>query len=391
MREAAWLASITTLGLGAGGLLCGVLADRFGRRSVIRWTLLVVIVGSLGAACAPSLLQLLIWRLVTSLGLGGETVLAYAMLGEFLPPALRGRWLARLGFLSNAGMPLALLLGYFVLPLPQGWRWMFAIPGVAAIPILYARRHLIESPRWLATQNRVAEAAAVLARIEQSIPQALPLPTFPAPTDAQRADASARPIWTLLGAEYRARLLVGASICIATMSAIFGFVTWLPTFFVTEGRNLASSSLFAAIISVGCPMGVLLGMLITDRAERKWSIVVCSVIVTLTGAWYANAHSVASILVFGFLVVAAVYAAGTVGMTGYIPELFPTAVRMRGVGLSYTAGRSVAVMMPFAVVPVFSVWGQAGVVAMVGAIVLVQALLVAMLGPLTLGRSLEKI
>ena len=404
LQQVALLVSVTTLGLGAGGFLCGILADQLGRRPVMRWTLLVVIIGSLGAACAPSIPSLLCWRLVTALGLGGETILGYAMLGEFLPPGLRGRWLARLGLLSNLGMPLALLLGFLILPLPHGWRWMLAIPGIAAIPVLKARRNLSESPRWLVDRQRFAEAYAVLEEIERSAEGVARPPADAQPTDggagesprAERAsleEPAARPlsISLLLRGPYRQRLFVGASICIATMSAVFGFVSWLPTFFAAEGRDIASSALFAGLISVGCPAGVLLGMLITDRFERKWSIVAGSLLAILTGACYASVHTTPLILLCGFLVVAAVYAAGTVGMIGYIPELFPTALRMSGVGLSYTVGRTVSIMMPFAIVPVFSASGQGGVISMVSVIILAQTLVVALLGPLTRGRSLEAI
>jgi putative MFS transporter len=389
LQQVAALAAATTIGLGLGGFISGVLADRLGRRPTLRWTLLVVIVGSVGAALAPSVPALLAWRFVTALGLGGETVLGYAMLGEFLPPAFRGRWLARLALLSNLGMPLALFLGYFVLPLPEGWRWMLAIPGVAAIPVLYLRRSLSESPRWLVTQARHDEADTLVSEIENSGPQPLP-PVALAPALHDPASPEER-ISTLFAPDNRMRLAVGASICIAIMSAVFGFVSWLPTFFVAEGKDIASSALFAGFMSVGCPVGVLLGMQITDRIERKWGVVAGSLIAAFLGACYAFSETSTLILLTGFLVVTAVYVTGTLGLIGYVPELFPTALRMRGVGFSATAGRVVAVGLPFAIAPIFSTWGQAGVVGLISLILFAQALIVAAFGVRTRGRPLEAI
>ncbi len=389
LRQVALLAAATTVGLGLGGFSCGVLADRLGRRPTMRWTLLVVIIGSMGAALAPTIPALLAWRFVTALGLGGETVLAYAMLGEFLPPAVRGRWLARLALLSNLGMPLALFLGYFVLPLPAGWRWMLVIPGIAAIPVLYMRRNLSESPRWLVTQGRHGEADAVVLEIERGGAQPLP-PVTSQPASPDRAPCEER-IPTLFARGNRMRLAVGAAVCVAVMSAVFGFVSWLPTFFAAEGKDIASSALFSGFMSIGCPVGVLLGMQITDRIERKWGVVAGSLIAALLGACYASAATPPLILMTGFLVVTAVYAVGTLGLIGYVPELFPTALRMRGVGFSSSIGRVVAVGLPFAIVPIFSATGQAGVVGLISLILVVQALIVAIFGVRTRGRPLEAI
>jgi len=389
LREVAALAISTTAGLGVGGFACGVLADRLGRRPTMQWTLLIVIIGSMGAALASSIPHLLAWRSLTALGLGGETVLGYAMLGEFLPPAVRGRWLARLAFLSNVGMPLALFLGYFILPLAEGWRWMLAIPGFAAIPVLYLRRNLIESPRWLVTRARGDEADALVSKIERGVSQPLPPVTSHSAhySVAPRAERAA----TLFARCNRVRLVVGAAVSVAIMSAVFGFVSWLPTFFAAEGKDIASSALFSGLMSIGCPVGVLLGMQITDRIERKWGVVAGSLIAALLGACYAFASTPLLIVTTGFLVVTAVYVTGTLGLIGYVPELYPTELRMRSVGFTATAGRVVAVGLPFAIVPVFSATGQAGVVGMISAILVGQALIVAVFGVRTRGRPLEAI
>lgn len=394
LTQVAQLTAVTFMGLGVGGFVCGLLGDRLGRRRTLRWTLAVVLLGSIVSAFAQDMPQLILLRFVTALGLGGETVLGYAMLSEFLPPAQRGRWLAFLGLLANAGMPLALFTGYATLPHPEGWRLMLIIPGLAALAVLYLRRRLPESPRWLVAQGRQLEAAAVVDSIECGTPSPRTSAAEDIPSATERA-AMGRAVLPafrdLFAPGTRRRLLVGSSINVAMMSAVFGFVSWLPAFFVSEGRDIASSVLFAAVMSIGSPFGVFLGLLVTERIERKWGIVLFSSIAALLGVAYAFAATPALIVSSGFLVVTAVYLTGTLGMTGYVPELFPTALRMRGVGFCATMGRIVGIGLPFIIVPVFAAAGQAGVVIGVASILLGQALIVALFGVRTNARSLEAV
>lgn len=380
LSQVALLSAMTVVGLALGGLAAGVLADRLGRRRAMQGTLAIVLVGSLGASMASDMTQLIGWRMLTALGLGGESVLGYALMSEFLPPARRGRWLAWLGLWANIGMPLALLTGYFVLPLPDGWRWMLALPALAAVPVLVLRHRLEESPRWLAARGRAAEAEAITAAIEAQSrlcveeTQMPPLASIPPGTGS-------------LGR----RLLVGSAVHVAIISAVFGFVSWLPSFFASEGRDIATSSLFAGIIALGNPSGVLLALLVGDRVERKWGFVFSALAAALLGLGYAMVTGPAAILVMGFLVVTTIFFAGTLGMTAYVPELFPTRFRMRGVGICATAGRVAAFILPFIIVPVFTAAGQAGVIGMIALILAVQALIVALLGVASRGRPLESV
>lgn len=387
--QVAQLAMATTFGLGLGGLVSGFLGDRYGRRRTMQWTILLVIIGSIGAAFSPSFEALLGWRLLTSLGLGGETVLAYAMLGEFMPPAWRGRWLARLGFLANLGMPLGLALGYFVLPNAEGWRVMLAIPGIAAIAVFILRRQLTESPRWLQSRGRHAEAASIVAQIETGAAVA-GASVQDGAVDPSAAKTSV-PRVRLFTSANRGKLAAAIAINIAIMSAIFGFVSWLPAFFVQSGLDIANSTLFAGVMSLGAPIGTLIGMLITDRIERKWGVVVTSLLAIGLGVAYASADGAAGIMISGLAMVITLYVFGTLGLIGYVPELFATGVRMRAIGLCATIGRAFIFVLPLAVVVLFERFGQAGVVALVSTILAIQASVVAIVGVRTRGRALEAV
>lgn len=383
LSDIAWLMSSTFIALAIGGVVAGILADKFGRRRVLQSTLLVSLIGSICCAFAQDMNQLIVWRCFTALGLGGETVLCYAMLSEFLPPDKRGRGLALLGLLANLGMPLALGVGYFILPYPEGWRWMLALPAIAAIPVLWLRRSLPESPRWLVEQGRLEAADAIVSRVERSA-QGIRRP--PRPPESKEMPEPAGP-----GGSQAIRILVGSSINIAMMSAVFGFISWLPTFFASEGFDITDSLMFSGIMALGSPVGVVLALLITDRIERKYGIVFGSFGVVAIGVLYAGAGSEVMVVSLGFLIVTGIYVIGTFGMTTYVPELFATNVRMRSVAICSTAGRAVAVGMPFAIAPIFAQFGQSGVVAVISIILIVNALLVALLGARTKARPLEDV
>jgi MFS transporter, putative metabolite:H+ symporter len=395
LRHIAYLAMSTSVGLGVGGFIFGSLGDRSGRRRTMQWTLLLVVLGSLAAAVSPTFSQLLGWRFLSCVGLGGETVLGYATLSEFLPPQWRGRWSARLGFLANLGVPLGLFIGYFLLPQPSGWRVMLAIPGFAAAVVFFFRLKLVESPRWLASRGRDAQAEAIVRAIEATVSPDSPHPPSPAvledPLNDVPPNTPGGSHGGLLSAAHRGRLAVAIAVNVAIMCAIFGFVSWLPTFFAASGQSITKSVLFAGVMAIGAPVGTLAGMLVTDKVERKWGVIATSLLAVLLGAIYAFAKTPAAIVGIGFLDVTVLYAFGTLGLVGYVPELFPTALRMRAVGLCATAGRLVVIVLPLIVVPIFSAKGQAGVVSLIGLILLIETAIVLRWGVRTKGRSLESI
>lgn len=383
LGDVARLAMATTASLAIGGLVAGLLADRFGRLAMMRASMAVIIIGGLGATFAPSFEHLLGWRIVTALGLGGETVLALGMLTEFMPPSFRGRSMAAVGLIGSFGLPLSLSLGYFVLPQVEGWRWMLAIPTAAGVIILILRFYLFESPRWLAARGRLEEAGAIVALVEASAEHARVSPIETPRPPLRESGQADRSIWR--------KLATASAIHIATMSAVYGFVSWLPTFFASSGYTIASSTLFSALMTLGAPVGTVIALLVTDRVERKWAVVIAALSAAALGVVYALVATPAAILGFGFLVVATIYISATIGLFSYVPELFPTEMRLRAIGFVSMLGRGAAFALPMLVVPIFSAWGQPGVVTLVAGALVLQAAIVALLGVRTQNRSLERL
>lgn len=158
-----YVTSSLLLGAMAGALLCVAVSDRLGRRPVVLVSGLVFLVGSIGAATAPTFDLILVGRLVMGITVGGLSVTVPIYLSEIAPPASRGA----LSGLNQLFISSGILLAYLVdlaFAHSQSWRWMFGLAAVPALALLGGLFFQPESPRWLVKQGREDEARAVLSR-----------------------------------------------------------------------------------------------------------------------------------------------------------------------------------------------------------------------------------
>ena len=377
--------SVTFGGMVLGAWIAGVLGDRFGRRYSYQVNLLVFGLASLAGAAAPSMSWLIAARFVMGLGLVAEIVVGYVALSEFVPPRSRGRWGTALAVITNSALFVSALLGRVVIP-NWGWRWMFVIVGVGAVIVWYLRKSMPESPRWLEAKGHADEAERVLAAIEQEVGRGRALPP-PAPSAVPLLQRSS--LATLFSPGLILRTITGSVLLIALNTAIYGFIAFLPTFMVKQGMNIVTSLDYTMIMSAGGPVGALIGMWLGDRVGRKPCIIGGAVLAIVFGALYPTMTDAAALTLIGFLLVTSVYVLVAIAWGLYVPELFPTEVRMRGAGFCNTAGRMMTILTPQLTVPLFAAFDVVGVIAMVGALLAFQGLLVAFFGIETKGRSLE--
>ena len=373
--------SATFVGMAIGAAGAGWLGDRYGRRFTYQFNLAVFGIASFAAALAPSMAWLIAARFVTGIGLGAEIVVGYATLLEFTPPGHRGRWAALLSMVTNFGLFASTLVSWLVIP-AFGWRPMFVIAGAGALFVLWLRKAMPESPRWLAAQGRIAEADAIVAGAEAELPTRLPPPVF--------AEALPSVAGLSRGAFVR-RVLFGSVMQAVVGISIYGFVAWVPTFLVQHGMPINRSLGQAVLMSLGGPAGAAVGWLLSDRIGRRPAVIGASLLAAAVGTAFAQAPSQEIAVVLGFVMFALLYFLVSVIVAGYVPELFPTAVRMRGTAITSVAGRVTSMLVPFAVVWLFTAGGLAYVLAGVSAALLIQAGLVALYREETNGRSLESI
>jgi len=380
--------SKTFLGMTIGALVTGFLGDRYGRRFTYQVNLLIFGLASFAAAAAQDMVQLNWARLVMGLGLGAEIVVGYSTLTEFVPPHSRGRWLAFMAFLVVCGLPATALIAYFLIPM-WGWRPMFILSGLGALVVWYLRKNLPESPRWLETQGRTREAEALMQAIEKEAAGGGALPA-PAPAKAAVDMGLAR----LFKPPLLERLIVGSWALITVNTLIFGFVTWLPQFFLAQGLTIARSFDYILVLAVASPLGCAVGAFCADYVGRRMSIVGASVATIVLGAIYATftaATPAALVLSVGFLLIIAIYVQVAILFGVYTPELFPTEVRLRGNGICNTLGRAAQIFMPFVVLALATAYKMPGVLALMIALLLVQIVVVLLWGVEPRQRSLEEV
>ncbi len=167
-------ASLYVAGAVLGALVSGWVTDRFGRRLVFYATLCIYLAGVISSALAWNFVSFAAFRMVTGFGIGGEYAAVNSAIDELIPAKYRGRvdlivngsfWLGAAA--GAAASPF--LLDPHILPTNLGWRLGFGIGGVLGLSILFLRRLVPESPRWLVTHCRDEEARRTIAEIESKV------------------------------------------------------------------------------------------------------------------------------------------------------------------------------------------------------------------------------
>ena len=380
--------SMTFLGMFIGAGLAGYVGDRFGRRFSYQTNLAIFGIASLLACFATNIETLIFLRFLMGIGLGAELVVAAGTLLEFIPPKYRGRWIALLGLIINSGFLISTSVGYIVIP-NFGWRWMFAIAGIGALIIWVMRKKMPESPRWLESVGRIQEAEQTLKEIEAET--ILRHGALPPVSEAPMIEVAKTPFLALFSKKMLPRTLVASLICIAIFVSVYGFVAWLPTFFVKQGLTVVQSLGFTTLMAFGAPAGAVMGFLLGDRIGRRFGLILFSLITIGLGLVYPSMTDATSITIVGFSLVTAIYTLVTLGLYGYIPELFPTQYRLRGTGVSSMAGRAVSVGTPYMAVGLFENYGLTGVLSMVIGVLVVLIIALLLLRVETNQQSLEEI
>ena len=185
------------------------------------------------------------------------------------------------------------------------------------------------------------------------------------------------------------RTITGSVILIALNNALYGFLAFLPSFMVRQGMTIAASLNYATLMSLGGPVGALGGMALSDRIGRKPCILIFSLLAIATGLVYPQLTDPWKVTLDGFIMVASLYVLVAVAWSMYVPELFPTAIRMRGAGFCNTLGRLFTILAPQIGAALYEAAGVSGVVGYVVALLTLQVVVVMVLGIETKGRSLE--
>jgi MFS family permease len=341
----AWFAGLM---LGAAGF--GYLADRYGRRRIFLASLVLYGVATLAAAFAPDLTALLLLRLLAGIGVGAEYSAINAAISELVPSRSRGRAAALVLNFWPVGSLFAALLSWLVLSTLSpdlGWRVVFGFGGVIALSSAWFRRHLPESPRWLESVGRGAEAQAIVRGIEAGMTN-LPIPE-PTPVH-RRVRREGVAMMTLLR-RYPGRLALGAVLDFAEASGYYGLFAFLPLV-VLPALHLAPAQLpvFYLAGSIGALFGGVAASMLLDRWGRYATVSLFYLATALGTIALAFATDLGTgVLMLGFALVNLLATGSWIAAYPTFSELFPTSLRASGIGASVAVGRIGAMASPFLV------------------------------------------
>jgi putative MFS transporter len=279
--QAGLLASSSFFGMVVGASLSGMLADRFGRKPVFQWSIVLWGLASYLCSTAQDIETLTLFRILLGVGMGMEFPIAQSMLSELIPAKRRGRYIALMDGFWPLGFVAAGVLSYFLLPV-IGWRDIFLVLAVPAVFVLVIRFFIPESPRWLEQAGRGDEADAVLKRIEDKVRASLGTRDLPEPIRLPRLAtvpgnffSALAQIWSPL---YRQRTVMIWSVWFFALLGFYGLTSWLSALLQQSGFAVTQSVYYTVVISLGGIPGFLMAAWLVERWGRK---PVC--IITLLG------------------------------------------------------------------------------------------------------------
>ena len=393
--EMGLITSIGFVGMAIGASLGGLLADRFGRRQVFAVTLLIYGIATGASALVGGIAALLVLRFFVGLGLGAELPVASTYVSEFAPARIRGRLIVILEAFWAVGWTASALIGYFIVPASEnGWRWAFAIGAIPAVYALIVRWGLPESPRWLASRGRHAEAARVIQDFAESKPlrfasrastpaDTIEQPSQPSPPPHDQADASSAagsaPLATSAGkrlaalwsSEFRVRTASLWLVWFCVNFAYYGAFIWIPSILVDAGFPLVRSFAFTLIITLAQLPGYAVAAWLIEVWGRKLTLSVFLVGSAVSAIMFGTVHTEAAIIASGMAL--SFFNLGAWGaLYAVTPEIYPTSLRATGAGWAAGIGRIASIIAPL-IVPVLLLAGGAGLTFTVFAVFFVVA------------------
>jgi putative MFS transporter len=379
-------------GMFVGAIVLSALADRFGRRRMFLWNLLIYSAFSLAAAFSPNLAWLAVLRFCAGIGLGAELSLSDTYLSELLPRAVRGRYMAGAYTLGFVGVPLAAFVGGEFLVKHQilfdGWRWLLVIGSLGALIVWAMRRSLPESPRWHEIRGETAEADSATSVLERRACAELGLDSLSEPEPVEVAPSQRPSLREIFEPPYGRRSAMLWFFQFFQTVGYYGFGTLAPLVLAAKGFKIVDTLGFTAVIYLGYPLGSAASLLIIERFERKHLIVASAVTMGALGVVFGFARVTWLILAAGFLLTATSNVFSN-AFHIYQAEIFPTRIRATAVGAAYSLSRLSGAILPFISVSVLDHLGASAVFIGSAAIMLLISLDVALLGPRSTGLNLE--
>jgi putative MFS transporter len=345
--QAGAIGSFTNIGLLLGALVFGPISDRFGRKPLFQWALFTYAFGTFLSAIAPSYTFLLGARFIAGLGISAEFPVAFALLAEFAPKRLRHIFVGSGVIGYSVGWFVCGVVATAVVPI-LGWRALFWIGVAPALMIIYVRRYVPESVRFLLQQGRIQEAGAITRRLADS---AGFTDVELVPPESVKVEAKPTLVQQYSALRISAVAIIALGLFqLANNVQVVGFGTWLPSIFVKQGFTLTRSFTFTLIVLAVTPIGQIFGLWLQEKMPRKWAIFLLSGVSALCffGFGLSFEYKYPVPIIVACDVGYQFFSGGVVPIVATLSsELFPTRVRCLATGLVSASARIGSILGPF--------------------------------------------
>ena len=378
------IGTATLAGLFLGALGQGEFTDRFGRKAVYQFNLLLFGIATIAGAWSPNYNWLVACRFLAGLGLGAEQPLCFSYTAEYAPKAIRGRVIAFMQFLGGAWpWPIGAIFVFFFRDV-IGWRGIWTVIGILALIVFVLRFSLPESPRWLATHGQGQRAMDLLGRMGLRT-----VPVESLRTDAA-SDTKSDP-FGIIFRSYPGRVISGMICFVAFFGVALGLGNWLPSMITkSHGLTISTSLLYTAGINLAFPIASAFMMYALEKFGRKVTAVSAFILSGVAAIGVGMSGSVESFIAAIFVLTFFIQLAGNSSQI-FISEVFPTNARASGFGMAQAAGRlSTAFIIP-GILIVMNAYGVSAVFITIAVSVIVAAIAVTMVGPEARGLALDEV
>ena len=350
------LTSVTLLGAVLGGILFGVLADKYGRVRVFSWTILIFSLFTGLCAISPNYESFLIFRFLSGLGLGGEFGIGMTLVSESWPKNKRSRATSIVALGFQAGIILSTLTVNFV-GQSYGWRWAFAVGVLPALFVAWTRKGLEEPEIWqnLKDQNKNEIAVGKLFKT----------PKTTATT-------------------------IGLTIACAVQNfGFYGLMVWMPSMIASELKLPFKDTLYWTIsTTIGMSLGILIFGWLCDKFGRRPSYIIFLLISAVSIWFYFQQTDMIILIIFGSAI--GFFVNGMMGGYGaLLAEHYPTDARSSAENIIFNVGRGIAGISQVLIAYFATMYSISYALALLSATYLLSAAAFVFLIPETKGKALE--
>lgn len=331
----------TSLGMVVGAPLCGLLADKYGRKNVLIGTLILFSLSNILLTLTQNVSAFIAIRFITGIGLGGELPVAATAVADRFQGKKQAKMLVVADSFWAIGWIIAALLSFFVMP-KIGWRYTIIVASITVIFAFIMRRHLSDEP-----------------------------------LKPQKSKQTLRSLWR---SEHRRPLIVLGALWFVVMLSYYGMFLWLPSVLVLRGLPIVNSFGYTLLISFAQLPGYFFAVYLLDKLSRKRVLFIYLLGTIISALAFGVAVSNTMVLVCGAFL--SFFMLGTWGtLIALTPSQFPQEIRGTGMGTAQAVGRVGAVVGPFLVgmalkfnFSIPSIWLGFVAILIVGVLILVTGI-----------------